>query len=572
MTKEIISSHIFVFPFRWDVGKDEHCLDACINNRLNVEKFIKYLKEDNQWEEDKIVSNIIKNKEVENDLNYNAYVYFYDNVRKAIYGKEDYIKKNKNISVNIKNSKYYVGKLFSKKVSNTIVKCFNYKCIDDKSTYEIYMYKKNDKGEIYIDKRKNPYKLKIKSIKLKVYDTGVATLSYFLNNYEWKDKEDILRINDYGRRIYPQHIPLDSVRSNFLAKKLSLKLKNRIIEEDFDYEIKEKPTKISKTIINILGEKFVSTEKELRCKYKSLSKEETIFVKPVIDDRMFVICYYNNDFFSRVLTKYDKDEYLKNDFWYQFLFVDNGGATCKDEEMKKELLLKSTYARWKDYGTLFGISRYSFVILCDESEFSRDVLYNHINIIYYEMILLALVQRASILRFSDETSRIASFERKNIYEQIKKLQEYYIRFVNTIYFREVTAQEQGIELYDKIMELMRIDTEVKRLDEEIDEIQRYVNLETNDRTNRLLNVVTFVGIGVSVISLISSVFSNNKQIGNLTWLAIWQYIPFVIVLLVISVIKKYVNNNKVMKIIMWVITLVAIYIVLDYKFIKLFIK
>ncbi|MCS4516097.1 hypothetical protein JTS93_06950 [Clostridium botulinum] len=40
-----------------------------------------------------------------------------------------------------------------------------------------------------------------------------------------ENKEDILRINDYGRRIYPQHIPLDTVRSNFLAKKLSLKLK-----------------------------------------------------------------------------------------------------------------------------------------------------------------------------------------------------------------------------------------------------------------------------------------------------------------------------------------------------------
>ncbi|MCS4466839.1 hypothetical protein JTS98_16150 [Clostridium botulinum] len=119
---------------------------------------------------------------------------------------------------------------------------------------------------------------------------------------------------------------------------------------------------------------------------------------------------------------------------------------------------------------------------------------------------------------------------------------------------------------------MRIDTEVKRLDEEIDEIQRYINLETNDRTNRLLNVITFVGIGISVISLISSLFSNSKQIGDLTWLVTWQYVPFVMVLLVISVIKNYVNDNKVIKIIMWVITLLAIYIVLDYKFIKLFIK
>lgn len=537
MNEDVISSHIFIFPFRWDVVKDEACLDTCIDNRLNVEKFIKCLKEDKDWEEDKIVLNIVKNKEVENDLDYNTYSYFYDNVRKAIYGKENYIKNNKNISANIKNSKYYVGKLFNNEVPNTIVRCFNYKYIDDKSTYEIYMYKKNNKGEIYIDKRESPYKLKIKSIKLKVYDTGVATLSYFLNNYENENIEDVLRINDYGRRIYPQYMPLDKARENFLAEKLSLKLQNRIIEEDFNYGAKENPTKISKTIMKILGEKFVSTEKELRCKSKTLSNEETIFVKPVIDDRMFVICYYNSNFFSRVLSKYDKDKYLKNDFWYQFIFVDNGGATCQDEEMKKELLSKSTYTRWKNYGTLFGISRYSFVVLCDESYFSKKVLYNHINTIYYEMILLTLVQRASILRFSDETSRIASFKRKNIYKQIKKLQEYYIRFVNTVYFREVTAQEQGIELYDKIVELMRIDTEVKRLDEEIDEIQRYVNLETNDRTNRLLNIVTFVGIGVSILTLIATIVGIYDENINILWLLKYQIFPLGILMIIIVVVK-----------------------------------
>ncbi|WP_235700165.1 hypothetical protein [Clostridium senegalense] len=95
MNKDVISSHIFIFPFKWDVGKDEHCLDECIDNRLNVETFVKYLKEGEQWEEDKIASNIIKNKEVENDLNYNTYTYFYDNVRKAIYGKPSSIKKIK---------------------------------------------------------------------------------------------------------------------------------------------------------------------------------------------------------------------------------------------------------------------------------------------------------------------------------------------------------------------------------------------------------------------------------------------------------------------------------------------
>lgn len=532
MSKKIISSHIFVFPFRWDVVKDISCLDTCINNRLSVEKFIKYLNINDKWEEEFCTSKVIYN-----DLDYNTYTYFYENVRKAIYGKTTCIRKNKCHNIKIGNSTYYTGKLFNKELPNRIVRCLNYKDIDDNSTYEIYMCKKNDDGKIIVDKIKEPYKLKIRCIKLKVYDTGIATLSYFLDNDKYKG-EDILRINDYGRRIYPQYIPLQEVKNSFLAKKLSIKLKNRVIEEEFCYEVKNKPHKISNTIMDILGERFTSIDSELE--NKCLTKEENIFVRPVIDDRMFVICYYNSDFWSRVLTSYNKDEYLKNDFWYQFLFVDNGGATCQDEKMKKELLKESTYIRWKDYGTLFGISRYSFVIICDESKFSKSLLYNHINTIYYEMILLALVQRASILRFLDETSRVSSVNLKSesIYKQIKNLQEYYIRFINTIYFREVTAQEQGIELYDKLVEFMRIDREVKRLDDEINEIQRYLTLKTNEKTNKLLNLVTFIGLAISAMSLITSTLN---VLGKTEHLIMRQFVALLIIVFIIKIIKKVIN-------------------------------
>ncbi|WP_251862249.1 hypothetical protein [Clostridium sp. Marseille-Q2269] len=557
MTKEIISSHIFVFPFRWDVVKDKDCLDACIDKRLNVEKFIECLKQEGSWKEDKAVLKIVENEEVQNDKDYNEYTYFYDNVRKAIYGKQNYIKKDNNVSFHIKNSKYYLGRLFNEKVFNRIVRCFDRNDVNENSIYEINVEKKDDEGKVSFSKI---YKLKIESIKLKVYDTGVATLSYFLENKEYRDKEDILKINDYGRRIYPQYIPLDSVKNRFLAKKLSVQLQNNTIEEDFNYRLKEKPNMISNTIMDILGEKFISVEKELECQYRWLSKKESIVIKPIIDDRMFVICYYNDNTCSRILTNFNKDEHLKSDFWYQFLFVDNDGPTCKDEKMREELLLKSTYTRWKNYGSLFGISRYSFVLLCDELWFSKNVLYNHMNTIYYEMVLLVLVQRASVLRFSDETSKIsASFESKNIYEQIKKLQQYYIRFVNTIYFREVTAQEEGIELYDKLMELMRIEREVKRLDEEIDEIQRYITLETNEKTNKLLNVITFAGICVSVLTFVSTIFSS-KQIEDGRWLIAWQYVPLVAVILSIIGFRKLIKHKGLIKIIIIVMVLIAIII------------
>lgn len=557
MNKEPISSHIFIFPFTWDVIKDKSCLNTSIDNRLNVEKFITELNYNKEWEEDKSISKILKNEELENDLDYNTYAYFYNNVRKAIYGNQEYIEKSQNISRMIKNTEYYAGKIFNKPVSNRIVRCFQYKNICESSIYEINILR-----------RDNPYKLKIKSIKLKVYDTGVATLSYFLENHEYNNRQDILNINDYGRRIYPQYIPLDSVRKSFLAKKLSLKLKNGVIEEDFDYGVKEKPTKLSKTITNLLGENFISTEKELN--EGCFKRKETIFIRPIIDDRMFVICYYSDSASSRVLTNFDKEEYLKNDFWYKFLFVDNGEATCQDKKMTKELLSKSTYTRWKDYGSLFGVSRYSFVLLCDESGFSKNVLYNHMNTIYYEMILLTLVQRASILRFSDETSRIANFENEDMYKPIKKLQEYYIRFVNTIYFREVTAQEQGIELYDKLMEFMRIDREVKRLDDEIDEIQRYISLETNEKTNKLLNLITFAGICISFLTLIATI--KDISITNKKGLLEFQYVPLIVIIFMIVGFRKLANNEKILKIIIGIMTLGCLHIVVTHKLISKFIK
>ncbi|PRR77935.1 hypothetical protein CLLI_20300 [Clostridium liquoris] len=513
--KKIISSHIFVFPFNWDYVNNEDWLNTCIDERLNVDKFIESLRDG--WEEEE--------RKIKNDEDYNTYTYFYGNVRKAIYGKKSNVKINKYKGTTIKNIKYYWKKLINKKVSNRIVTCLNYKNINKNSIYEIYIKNRDDMG-------KESYKLKIRSIKLKIYDTGVATLSYFLDNYEYKTREDILIINDYGRRIYPQYIPLEKAQDNLLARKVSLKFGNDTIEEDFNYDTKKYPTKVSKIITELLGEKFGSTEKELKDYYSN--EKKNILIRPVIDDRMFVICWYSDNLNSSILTKYKDQEYLKNDFWYQYLFIDNEGSTCQDGRMKKDLLLKSTYTRWKDYGTLFGISRYSFVLLCDESNFSVNVLYNYINNIYYEMIILALVQRASILRFSDETSKIASFENKNIYRQIKKLQEYYIRFVNTIYFREVTAQEQGIELYDKLTELMRIEREVKRLDEEIDEIQRYITLETNGSTNKLVNLITYVGLSVSVMGVVATAFPLRSEV--LKWLAIFG-VPTFMIIWMIQLIK-----------------------------------
>ncbi|MCD3350629.1 hypothetical protein G8V03_06725 [Clostridium botulinum D/C] len=527
--KELISSHIFIFPFRWDYINNRNCFDDCIDNRLNVEKFIESLDE-NKW--------IKKEDTITNNLEYNQYTYFYDNVRDAIYGKKILEEYKFDWKYKFKNSIYSFTKRTMTKDDLQIV--YNYKYTGKFSKYGINVKKEKDYYK--------EYSLDIRDIKLKIYDTGVAVLSYFLDNYEYKNPEDILNINDYGRRIYPQYYPLDKVKNSFLATELTITLDKDIIE-NFNYDGYNNPTKISKTIMHLLGSKFKCIKQEV--------KKDDIFINPVIDDRMFVICMYINNTIADILTQYRKNMHLRNEFWYKYIFVDNNFPTCQDEDMSEKLLKSSTYTRWKNYGTLFGISRYSFVGIKEmpDKNGENDFLINHFNTLYYEMVLLALIQRASVLRFSDEVSKIAQLDNDKALEKTKQLQKYYLWFVTKLYFSEVTAQEQGIELYDKLIAMMRIKEDVEKLDKKIEEANNYAASISSQKTNNLLNIVTFVGVAISVMTLVATLIPvlENKDLKKLLELKqviklfTYQYLPFACTIVLIGILKKFCNNSKLLK-------------------------
>lgn len=483
---KLISSHIFVFPFRWDYISNGEGLYGSIDKRLNVNKVVKIIKDTGCWDKDK--------PNIENDdAEYSKYIYFYDNVRDAIYGKNKYRDVRKELYNNFNKKSFLFRKVIKKNIRNRVVQCFKYNKVNDKSTYNIK-----------ISKKEKVYSLNIKSIKLKIYDTGVAALSFFLENYDQDStSEDILNINDYGRRVFPQFLPLKEAQNSFLAEKISLELMHKNVEEDFNYEVKKNPNRISNIIMVLLGHKF---------KYDIRKTEiRQVFISPIMDDRMFVLSMYRNNYKSESLTKQSTYmyDYMNSEFWYKYIFIDNYNLTCQNKEMLKKLIKKATYTRWNNCGTLYGISRYSFVIVVDEKDFALDVLFKHFNNMYYEMSLLALIERASILRISDEASKITALDEDEALKNIKKLQRYYIEFINDLYFREVTAQEQGIELFNKLVKMMEIERDVKRLGDEIEQIQKYTSMISNERISMLLRMITYVGLIFTACTFVINVFGNK---------------------------------------------------------------
>ncbi|WP_026896295.1 CorA family divalent cation transporter [Clostridiisalibacter paucivorans] len=514
-----VSTHIFMFPFKWDIKKSEFSNSELDTNIVEIDRKLKK----NNWE--------VNEFKIEDDFDYGSYIYFYPFVRNAILNG---VKKEKD-------------------KKNCIVNNYEYK-------FEEGYY------NIKLKQKKEEYKLKINSIKLKIFNTGVGILSFETENYSkidfcTKAFEDILNINDFGRRIYPQFYPMDCVKNSFLADELSITLNDkngypRKIKEDFTdvlhtmsdstYGNCSNPrqyTYISKTIMQILGNDDFTY-------YKEDKQDDRILITPIIDDRMFIINFINNKYISSLLTK----NIDNNKKWAKLLFVDNDDLTIQDEDMVQDLIKKHTYRRWLNYGTVYGITRYSFLGVAGDAYYETNILRNHFKTMYYEMTALVLALRASIISFSNEAASISAFEidKENngsdqiLISKIDNLYKRYIEFVNRLYFREVTAQEQGIEIYEMLINSMNIERDIKDLNNEIEKLYNYATLKAERNTNKKINIITLVGALIAIPSFFTGFFGMNifanpndliKWFTNKTGL-IWTYMYIIFPICIISIFLR----------------------------------
>lgn len=244
--------------------------------------------------------------------------------------------------------------------------------------------------------------------------------------------------------------------------------------------------------------------------------------------------FYRNAAQQKALAinrSYDGYGYASNDFWYQYVFVDGVRKTCQNDLMQEELMDKHTYARWVENYTLFGISRYSFVMLTapiDElrkPEINAAFLPQHLQSVYFRMVSLALVQRAMVLKFSKEINDTVDNNGKEDHEKSTKSYEQYVKFINQYYFREISTQEQGIELYDMLQEHLRVEKQAKELEKEFAELYQLINIKEAELAGKRAKIYTIFGslftVSLFVNGLLSSRYfkdlSDTLTYENSTW-------------------------------------------------------
>jgi hypothetical protein len=483
------SYHIFYFPFKWEVPE---CRSKLFGEQTNLENI-----RINAW------TNWVHNPVMEEEANalYNEKNFFYQFVHPILYD---------------------TGK------PGSIIKHFTRKEPQEREV-----------SYIISQKGGKTYTLKVDAINLNLYASGVGMMTFFLQNERENQKspEDILSINQYGRRIFPPFIEDVEGRSE-IAEYISIEGLNGetyLFYEDFSNYTNKDPWRVACFIHNLISD--LSSKLE---------------ITPVIDDRMFVNCWYASDDITDKFKNAHKEElnmfFKHNDFWYKYVFVDVGTVTCQNDEMREKLLSDQTYKRWQKNGMLYGSSRYSFVFLSTNEWFQTNILATYMRTVYSRMIELILIQYASRLRFSDEVTRVSNLSKgqeidKSIVEQISSLYKEYIRFINQIHFREVSPQDQGIELYQLISKTLNIEKYVEKVDKEIAELHQYMDLLDDKIRNRNAETLNYIAAGFLPATLFFTLLSSNER--NLCAIPFgWKIVIGVALSALALIILRLIRNKK----------------------------
>jgi len=454
----LYSYHVFMFPFQWELKNGK---EKAFSERFNLSN----LRSSNgsQWENMAVPVGEDYQTELYNEKNF-----FYKFVHKALYDNG--------------NEQHPVIRHYERK-----------EAYNGGLEYEIGVKAKQE----------NIYKLKVKSIGLDLFSTGTGIVIFYLENHNYQSLEDVIRINQFGRRIFPPFLTKDKgvegtkdfELANYICINGLSGEPHRYYEDFSAYSIQQPWTEAR--FITSLIEDF----------------NKAIDPEPVIDDRMFTMCWYlNNELGAEIKDERRYCKFVRSDKWHEFLYIDSDGSTCQNQRMQKELLQQHTYPRWQKQGTLYGITRHSFMAISFEGWFPENILLSYFRTIYVRIAELVLLQRASVLKFSSEVTRLSTLEDKKkqtLADEIDKFYKAYIRFVNQIYFREITTQEQGIDLYDRLMDSMRIKDQVKDLDNEIEELHNYATLLDDKAQSNSLSLLTVLGSLFLAPSFIVGFFGMN---------------------------------------------------------------
>ncbi len=410
-----------------------------------------------------------------------------------------------------------------------------------KATYQIKIDRIED-GNII----KHVFELDLAADGIQLYlleNLKIGVLCITAHNFKHPDEEDILKINQWGRRIYRPFItcnlPCEQRENHCCTKEIGIKNNtnpkqcNATCSECADALV----LKIfyDKNNSGSFSEDYKIWKNEEACDkpcYAGFIREllKGINFSHIIDDRMFTSCYFESEKADLLRENWPiycsmphpwakKSEETQNiiDYWYRLCYADIG-ITCYSEKMKSELLQQITYDRWMGKSTFYAITKYSFLMFAQKGARNFGIA-DHFLQHYHSLILILLLQRSGLIKFSDDLNEMtdllseAEDEKNKIHanlsERLDAFRKKYILFVNKVWFDEITPQEQGIEMYELGKRVMELEKQKESIRNDIEEFYQFSKSKEQEKQRDLLDMLSEMGAILLPLGIWSTLISIN---------------------------------------------------------------
>lgn len=275
------------------------------------------------------------------------------------------------------------------------------------------------------------------------------------------------------------------------------------------------------------------------------SGEDFPRIYAVGDARMHVHSYIGSKLISGEIAGAAKkppfDFSWRDSFPYRAVFVDERWPTYNYAPGLEQKLVQQTDLRWSSYGTLYGFTGYSSIMLSDAY---ANLGYNGYLVwvfrgAYYTMVQTVLLQRAAIRLLSQEVSRFhtelldaskkdglentATQSLEQQHQKVIKLSESFTRFREKLVFSQVTSQDQGADYYNHLQQAFGIRALLAELEGELRFMAEQSELQYNyqqtvsaarqtaasEKLNRILAAAVVPGLMIALYSM------NSMGIGEL---------------------------------------------------------
>ncbi len=423
MVQHPISKHVFFFPFMWEEKRIIKTRLVTQHQTMKTEARIQLAG----WDQVDTCAQA--------ERAYNERVYFYKPVQSMLYEKEQ---------------------------GGTSVYCYEKKtqqgadCVTLKSGHKTYM-------------------LGLSEVQLNLYKTGIALLRLTLLNTKYEDAAAVQAINGLAKSIYPYRLPITVAQQDYFPEQVAIQLQGQCYTEVWDKNYLEHPMCIADFMMALLGADFAT--------HKGGSQKGRFYIEPLLSNRMFVLCQYENKDLLAKCQDSDECQILLNPF--VTISKQQKGMSC--------MVLSGDEA-------VYGVGRFVLMQLVAKQE-ERSL--------YDKLVTLVIVQRATLLGFSNKLADISGFDKEKLVGGISTLYEIYVQFINQMYFDEVTVDVQGTRIYDALFTQLKIQAALKELDFEMREVHEYSSLIQRRQSQIRMDLLTIVGAILVIPTFVTGFFGMN---------------------------------------------------------------